>query len=160
MCIWVIPEIIISKILNYNMINALMEVIIMDKSSSKSSFQKSVEQYLIQHRSILDVLSKFQESNARVNRAIAKASTQCGCIKIKSEKQKYPSNVKLEDIYKYINSQLEGTLCENCKEIVETELGSNLFYTAAICNILNLDFDKIIKKEEERISTLGIYNLA
>ena len=137
-----------------------MEVITMEKNGSKSSFQKSVEQYLIQHRSILDVLSKFQESNARVNRAIAKASTQCGCITIKSEKQKFPSNVKLEDIHKYINSQIEGSLCENCKEIIETELGSNLFYAAAICNILNLDFGEIINKEEERISTLGIYNLA
>ena len=131
----------------------------MSEKSSKSSFQKSVEQYLIQHRSILDVLSKFQESNARVNRAIVKASTQCGCIKIKSEKQKFPSNVKLEEIYKYLNSQLEGSLCDNCKEIIETELGSNLFYAAAICNILDLDFDEIVKKEEERISTLGIYNL-
>ena len=131
----------------------------MSEKSIKSSFQKSVEQYLIQHRSILDVLSKFQESNARVNRAIVKASTQCGCIKIKSEKQKFPSNVKLEEVYKYINSQMEGSLCDNCKEIIETELGSNLFYTAAICNILDLDFDEIVKKEEERISTLGIYNL-
>jgi len=131
----------------------------MSEKSIKSSFQKSVEQYLVQHRSILDVLSKFQESNARVNRAIVKASTQCGCIKIKSEKQKFPSNVKLEEVYKYINSQMEGSLCDNCKEIIETELGSNLFYTAAICNILDLDFDKIVKKEEERISTLGIYNL-
>lgn len=131
----------------------------MNKKSSKSSFQKSVERYLIQHRSALDVLSKFQESNARVNRAIVKASTQCGCIKIKSEKQKFPSNVKLEEMHKYINSQLEGALCDNCKEIIETELGSNLFYTAAICNILDLDFNEIVKKEEERISTLGIYNL-
>jgi len=137
-----------------------MEVIDVNKKNNKSSFQKSVEQYLIQHRSILDVLSKFQESNARVNRAIAKASTQCGCIKIKAEKQKCPSNVKLEEISKYINSQLEGSLCENCKEIIETELGSNLFYTAAICNILDLNFDEIIQKEEERVSTLGIYNLA
>jgi len=132
----------------------------MEKKGNRSSFQKSVEQYLIQHRSILDVLSKFQESNARVNRAIAKASTQCGCIAIKSEKQKYPSDVKLEDIHKYVNSQMEGTLCENCKEIIETELGSNLFYTAAICNILDLDFEEIVHKEEERISTLGVYNLA
>ena len=131
----------------------------MSKKSNKSSFQKNVDQYLVQHRSILDVLSKFQESNARVNRAISKASTKCGCIKIKSEKQKFPSNVKLEEIYKYINSQMEGSLCENCKEVIETELGSNLFYTAAICNIFDLNFDEIIKKEEERISTLGFYNL-
>lgn len=122
-------------------------------------FQKSVDQFLIQHRSILDVITKYQESNARVNRAIVKAVTQCGCIKIKAEKQIIPSDTKLVEIHKFMNTHLDGTLCENCKEILETELGSNLFYITALCNMLHLDFNNIIKKEEERISTLGIYNL-
>jgi len=127
--------------------------------SNNVTFQKSVDQFLIQHRSILDVITKYQESNARVNRAIVKAVTQCGCIKIKANKQIIPSNTKLMEIHKFMDTHIEGSLCENCKEIIETELGSNLFYSTAICNILNLDFNKIIKKEEERISTLGIYNL-
>ena len=122
-------------------------------------FQKSVDQFLIQHRSILDVLTKYQESNARVNRAIAKAVTQCGCIKIKAKKQVIPSDTKLMEIHKFMNTHLEGSLCESCKEIIETELGSNLFYATALCNMLSLNFNNIIKKEEERISTLGIYNL-
>lgn len=127
--------------------------------SNNVTFQKSVDQFLIQHRSILDVITKYQESNARVNRAIVKAVTQCGCIKIKANKQIIPSNTKLMEIHKFMDNHIEGSLCENCKEIIETELGSNLFYSTAICNMLNLDFNKIIKKEKERISTLGIYNL-
>jgi hypothetical protein len=63
------------------------------------------------------------------------------------------------EIHKFMDAHIEGSLCDNCKEIIETELGSSLFYATAICNILNLDFNEIIKKEEERISTLGIYNL-
>ncbi|GAI07607.1 unnamed protein product [marine sediment metagenome] len=122
-------------------------------------FQNSVDQFLIQHRSILDVITKYQESNARVNRAIAKAVTQCGCIKIKAKKQVVPSNTKLMEIHKFMDTHIEGSLCESCKEIIETELGSNLFYSTVMCNMLNLDFNNIIKKEEERISTLGIYNL-
>jgi len=122
-------------------------------------FQKSVDKFLIQHRSILDVLTKFQESNSRVNRAIAKAVTQCGCIKINARKQVIPSDTNLTEIQKYVHNHLEGSLCENCKEIIETELGVNLFYATAICNMLNLDFGNIIKKEEERVSTLGFYNL-
>jgi len=58
-----------------------------------------------------------------------------------------------------MDNHLEGSLCDSCKEIIETEMGSSLFYVAAICSILNLDFNDIIKKEEERISTLGVYNL-
>jgi hypothetical protein len=135
-----------------------MEVIIMNKSDN-DTFQKNVNQFLIQHRSILDVMTKYQESNARVNRAIAKAVTQCGCLKINAKKQIIPSNTKLTEIHKFMDNHLEGSLCDSCKEIIETEMGSSLFYVAAICSILNLDFDDIIKKEEERISTLGIYNL-
>ncbi|NCO23788.1 MAG: DUF1573 domain-containing protein [bacterium] len=135
-----------------------MEVIIMNKSDN-DTFQKNVDQFLIQHRSILDVMTKYQESNARVNRAIAKAVTQCGCLKINAKKQIIPSNTKLTEIHKFMDNHLEGSLCDSCKEIIETEMGSSLFYVAAICSILNLDFNDIIKKEEERISTLGIYNL-
>jgi hypothetical protein len=127
--------------------------------SDNDTFQKNVDQFLIQHRSILDVMTKYQESNARVNRAIAKAVTQCGCLKINAKKQIIPSNTKLTEIHKFMDTHLEGSLCDSCKEIIETEMGSSLFYVAAICSILNLDFDDIIKKEEERISTLGIYNL-
>ena len=127
--------------------------------SDNDTFQKNVDQFLIQHRSILDVMTKYQESNARVNRAIAKAVTQCGCLKINAKKQIIPSNTKLTEIHKFMDNHLEGLLCDSCKEIIETEMGSSLFYVAAICSILNLDFDDIIKKEEERISTLGIYNL-
>jgi len=132
----------------------------MNKENGNATFQKSVDQFLIQHRSILDLMTKYQESNARVNRAIAKAVTQCGCIQIKAKKQIIPSNAKLTEIYKFMDTHLEGSLCDSCKEIIETELGSSLFYATAICNILNLDFDEIIKKEGERISTLGIYNLS
>ncbi len=136
-----------------------MEVSFNMNKNDNVIFQKSVDQFLIQHRSILDVITKYQESNARVNRAIAKSVTQCGCIKIKAKKQTIPSDTKLMEIHKFMNTHLEGSLCESCKEIIETELGSNLFYTTALCNMLNLDFNNIIKKEEERISTLGIYNL-
>ncbi len=127
--------------------------------NDKATFQNSVDQFLIQHRSIIDILTKYQESNARVNRAIAKAVTQCGCVKIRAERQTIPPNTKLTEIYKFMDNHLEGSLCDNCKEIVETELGSSLFYTAAICSVLNLDFNEIINKEKERTSTLGIYNL-
>lgn len=127
--------------------------------NDKATFQNSVDQFLVQHRSIIDILTKYQESNARVNRSIAKAVTQCGCVKIRAERQTIPPNTKLTEIYKFMDNHLEGCLCDNCKEIVETELGSSLFYTAAICSVLNLDFNEIINKEKERTSTLGIYNL-
>ena len=51
-------------------------------------FQNSVNDSLLRHKSILDLITKYSESNSRVNRAIAKAVTNCGCIKINASKQK------------------------------------------------------------------------
>ena len=46
------------------------------------SFQNDVSESLLRHKSILDVLTKYTESSSRVNRAVAKAVTNCGCIEI------------------------------------------------------------------------------
>ena len=53
------------------------------------NFQNSVNNSLLRHKSILDILSKYAESNARVNRAIAKSVTNCGCIKINAMQAMY-----------------------------------------------------------------------
>ncbi len=123
------------------------------------SFQDQVDEYLIRHRSILDVLSKLQESTARVSRAVAKAVTNCGCISVNAAKQQVPSDVSLGEVRAYVNTHLSGTLCERCCEAVESEIGSSLFYQAGLCTLLGLDLDAIQKKEHSRIKTLGIFNL-
>ena len=46
------------------------------------SFQDTVRQNLFHHKSILDTMSKLDESSARLNRAITKAVTACGCLNI------------------------------------------------------------------------------
>ena len=46
------------------------------------SFQNDVSESLLRHKSILDVLTKYTESSSRINRAVAKAVTNCGCIEI------------------------------------------------------------------------------
>ena len=48
-------------------------------------FQDTVANCLIRHRSILDVLTKVQETSARVNRAVAKSVTNCGCLKVEAK---------------------------------------------------------------------------
>ncbi|WP_461370132.1 nucleoside triphosphate pyrophosphohydrolase family protein [Candidatus Darwinibacter acetoxidans] len=122
-------------------------------------FQKNVEENLVRHFSILDIVSKFQETNARVNRALFRAVTDCGCIKIDASKQVLPDDCSFEDIRNHIRSHLEGQLCENCREVLEAEVGQNLFYLAGMCNALKLDLEEIISKENQRVATLGIFHL-
>jgi hypothetical protein len=126
---------------------------------AKSSFQEEVDSYLIRHRSILDVLSKLDETVARVNRAVVKAVTTCGCISINAGKQQFPSDIGLSEVRAYLHTHLSGALCDRCREAIETEIGSSLFYTAGLCSLLDLELDGIQDKQHSRIKSLGIFNL-
>ncbi|HHY97939.1 MAG TPA: DUF1573 domain-containing protein [Firmicutes bacterium] len=122
-------------------------------------FQETVSACLIRHRSILDCLSKLQESSARVNRAVTKSVTCCGCLQINAKRQCVPENTPLAEAAKYMSTHIIGSLCPECREVVETELGGLLFYLVAVCTILGLDVGDILEKEQKYLSTLGVYNL-
>lgn len=121
-------------------------------------FQNTVSELLIRHQSILDVLTKSQEANARTNRAIVKAVTNCGCIKVNACKRDIPEEASLDDLRSLMENHLNGHLCESCKEIIEGELGRSLFYLAALCNTLDLNMYDIFIKEHKKLSTLRIFN--
>lgn len=123
-------------------------------------FQTAVDEYLIRHRSILDVLSKHQEAAARVNRAVAKAVTECGCISITAERQKIPADAEYNNLKSFMSSHLTGDLCENCREVLVNELGHSLFYVAALCNLTGLDLQTVLQHETKSVRTLGIFNLS
>jgi len=131
----------------------------MQANNSCSEFQRTVSLHLIRHRSILDVMTKYQDACSRVNRALAKSVTQCGCLKVKAEKQELPADATLSEMSEYVKSHLEGRLCPNCAEVIEEELGRSLFFLAAICTLTGLDLHELIKKENDRIKTLGVYSL-
>ncbi len=128
-------------------------------NSTCNRFQESVSQLLIKHKSILDVLTKQQESITRVNRAIVKAVTTCGCIEIHASKQEIEGEISIENIHDVLDNHLSGTLCDQCNYIVQQEIGNHMFYLASLCNLLDLNLLEIIQKEEKKINTLGIYNM-
>ena len=123
-------------------------------------YQKLVDSLLIRHQSILDILTKGQETSARVNRAVVKSVTTCGCLAVKAEKPSIPKDATLSDLKQLLNSQLEGELCENCRDIIITELGKQLFYIAALANTLNISLKDVLAQEEQRLTTLTIFNLS
>lgn len=128
------------------------------KDLLSDQFQDTVAQCLVRHRSILDVLSKMHESNARVNRAVSKSVTGCGCIKVEADKQRVPEGTSLRDLRDHMHTHLSGELCEHCKDVVETELGNHLFYLAALCNLFSLNLYDILLKEQKKLSALGVFN--
>ncbi|MCK9444818.1 MAG: DUF1573 domain-containing protein [Tissierellaceae bacterium] len=121
-------------------------------------FQDQVSQVLIRHKSILDIMTKLDEYNARINRAVAKSVTTCGCISIDASKQDF-GNGSFQDMLNTVESHIEGKVCNNCKEVISEEIGSYIFYLSALSNSLGLDLSSILKDEYNTIKTLGIYTL-
>jgi len=122
-------------------------------------FQKTVSEYLVRNRSILDVMTKLQDAATRVNRALAKTVTSCGCLSVDASKQELPDDVNFSQVSNYVKSHIEGEICPNCSDVIETELGNAMFYLAATCCLLGLDFKCVLERENDRINTLGVYSL-
>lgn len=123
-------------------------------------FQQQVSDLLLRHRSLLDVLSKFGQSNSSVNRSVVKAITECGCIELNASKQEYSDNLELQEAKSHLSSHISGQLCEQCREVVTAELGKNLFYMSALCNSLQVRMEDVIASESSKCSTLGLFNLS
>lgn len=122
-------------------------------------FQYTAQELLVRNKSILDLITKYQDSNSRVNRAIIKSVTQCGCLTISAHKQDIPEDASFDEMKNSADAHMDGTLCDNCRDAIERDMGRNLFYLASICNALDLNLYDIILKENDRIRMLGKYNL-
>jgi hypothetical protein len=120
--------------------------------------QDKVNESLLRHKSILDILTKFQESNARINRAVVKSVTNCGCITIDASKQQIPcDDDDIESLNNCMKTHLNGELCDGCREVVEREIGNNIFYLTALCNLLDVNLYDALIKEYDKMNTLGKY---
>lgn len=129
-------------------------------SLTLKQFQDQVSELLLRHRSLLDVLSKFQQSNAAVNRSVIKSITECGCIQVNAAKQAYNPEMTLQDAKNTIGTHLQGHLCEHCMDVVGSELGKNLFYMSALGNLLDVNLEQVVEDESKKCSTLGFFNMS
>jgi predicted house-cleaning noncanonical NTP pyrophosphatase (MazG superfamily) len=125
-----------------------------------TQFQDQVSELLLRHRSLLDVLSKSQQTEASVNRSVIKAVTECGCVRLNAEKQPYTEGLTLEEAKRLTQTHLSGELCEHCVDLITAELGKHMFYVAALCNVLGLSLEDIVSKESQTCNTLGLFNMS
>lgn len=124
-----------------------------------NQFQQQVSELVLRHRSVLDVMTKYSQTGASVNRAVAKAVTECGCIEVNARKQPYSEDPELEDAKTMLETHMGGNVCEHCRDVLKAELGRNLFYMSALCNLLQINLDEVVEKESDKCSTLGLFNL-
>jgi hypothetical protein len=154
-------EIEISTPFLYNEIGKLLRLEVHGMSSpTLKEFQDQVSELLLRHRSLLDVLSKFQQTGAAVNRAVVKSITECGCIQVNAGKQQYSPDMTLEEAKDVLHTHVQGQLCEHCRDVVAAELGRNMFYMSALGNLLGLNLQQVVSEESKKCSTLGLFNLS
>lgn len=121
-----------------------------------SDYQDCVNKLLVRNKSILDILSKMNITQAKIERSVAKSVTHCGCIEIDARKT---NTETLEDCKEYGDFHVKNHLCDDCKSNLEKEMGNHLFYFAALCNALDVDMYDIILKEKSNLETLGKFSL-
>ncbi|MEQ8235814.1 MAG: DUF1573 domain-containing protein [Syntrophomonadaceae bacterium] len=123
-------------------------------------FQNTVGDLLIRHHSVVDVLTKLSESSCRVNRAVIKSVTDCGCVSIEAQKIDIPDHLEtVAELKACLDNHLRGDLCPHCEEVVMSELGKLLFYTAALCNVLDINLYDVFIKEHKKSQALGFFNM-
>lgn len=123
-------------------------------------FQASVSSHLVQNKSILDAVTKLNEASMRVQRAITRAVTQCGCIRIEAGRQRVPEVSSLEELGRVLDSHVRGDLCVDCRELVETEVGNSLCYVAAVCELVGVNMYDCLIGVDKRIRALGMFHLS
>ncbi len=122
-------------------------------------FQNKVDEVLIRHANLLDILSKMGDAAAKSNRAVIKSITNCGCVQLNVTKVEIPENLSYDSLKEFKSEHLQGEPCAVCREKIEEELGRLEFYIAAICNTLDISLYDVLLKEYKKISTLGRYSL-
>lgn len=124
-----------------------------------SEFHILAKSILSRDRSLLDIMTKLQESNAKAARSISRAITKCGCLSLEAKKQHFPKTGDLSSLPLYADDHISGYLCSNCKESIEQAIADNLFYLTSICNALDMNLEDIMNKELTRCNLLGKYSL-
>lgn len=131
----------------------------MSEEQLLDSFQEQVQELLLRHRSILDILTKSEESNARIHRAIIKSVTECGCIEIHGTRQNSTATDNIKHWVEQYNTHVFGSLCENCKDHIQDEIGKHIFYLVALCNLFQIPLGETIQQEQNHLQTLGSFHL-
>ena len=84
-------------------------------------------------------MSKYQTAAGRLNRAVTKAATQCGCISLSGKKREGQAK-----------TNVSGKLCKNCREAIEKEMGDVLFSAANVSRLLKADPEEALTRSTEK----------
>jgi hypothetical protein len=124
-------------------------------------FQCTVKENDYFNKNILEQLAKLQEVSAKLNKTVIRACTYCGCIEINANNKlySYDGDINLDMIKLLDPHHISGDLCEDCKDLIEKNIGSCLYYLACISNSFDLKLNEVLLKEMNKINILGKFNI-
>ncbi|QUI24355.1 DUF1573 domain-containing protein [Vallitalea pronyensis] len=124
-------------------------------------FQCTVKENDCFNKNILEQLAKLQEAAAKVNKSIIRACTYCGCIEINANNKlySYHDDINLDMIKLLDPHHISGELCDACRDRIEKDMGSCLYYLACISNSFDLNLDDVLLKEMDIIHLLGKFHI-
>lgn len=133
----------------------------MMQCSELEQFQNFIDELTLRNKSILDQMTKLQDASAKLNRAISKSATVCGCVSLNVSKQHFSLMETLteEDLHTLLSTHVEGHPCQECNELIEKEMGRMLFYVSALANTLGISLSSVLENEKSRTSLLSRYCL-
>lgn len=126
--------------------------------SSLSELQKRAEEYLILNPAALQILLQMQKTCLTLHQTVLAAANTCGCITLGTEKL-LPPDAGWQQLKDHPTGDSFGSICPTCRARIRDQLGSLLFYAAALANTLELDLDEVTLQEVSRLDLLGYFML-
>ena len=80
-------------------------------------------------------------------------------IQVDAGRQTVPANISYWEMKEHMETHVKGEMCEHCREVLEQEIGRNLYYLTALCDLFGLRLERVLQEEQKRIATLGVFNL-
>lgn len=128
-------------------------------ASLLQALQDQISSLLLQHKNLLDIISKYSQASGSVNRVVTKAITECGCLELHSKYPSYKKSSPASQVEQTSETHIHGELCDNCRDIIISELGKHLFYMSTLCNLLDIELEDVVQHEFSKCQTLGVFNL-
>jgi hypothetical protein len=122
-------------------------------------YQNLVSEVLLRHSSLLDIITKLEQSVANTNRAAIKTITDCGCVSLNRISKEDNDSENYDSFYKFKIQDIEGNICEKCRDKIEEEYGNTFFYLTALANKLDINIYDVLLKEFNNMKTLGKFRL-
>lgn len=128
------------------------------ENSTLAELQKRAGEYLILNPSALQILLQLEKTALSLHQTVLASANSCGCITLGTARPEPPITDWRELKDRDTGDEMHN-ICTTCRARIFEQLGTLLFYAAALANTLEADLDTITRQEVSRLDLLGYFML-